>query len=48
MSRFGEEIDRILRKDGRDWTREESKAVEDLMRDGNRAELKQIRQQLRK
>lgn len=46
MSEFGDEIDAILKKDGRDWTHEESKKIEGLIKN-NRARLKEVRKALR-
>lgn len=47
MSKFGEVVDRILAKDGSDWTRDESKIIEDLIKNGEREALKGARQQIR-
>ena len=46
MSEFGEEIDAILRKDGREWTSEEQRKINPLIKN-NRERLKQIRKELR-
>lgn len=46
MSEFGEEIDAILKKNGVDWTPEESGKINALIKN-NRARLKEIRKELR-
>lgn len=46
-SQFGEEIDSILKKDGREWTNAEKDKINALMKDGKRLELKTLREQLR-
>lgn len=46
-SQYGEEIDRILAKDGTDWTKEEQKKIEDLLKTGQRPNLKAARATLR-
>lgn len=46
MSEFGDEIDVILKKDGRDWTPEDSKKINPLIKN-NRERLKQVRKELR-
>lgn len=43
-----EDIKDILKKDGRDWTKQEAKKVAALVKQGGRDKLKAIRKDLRK
>lgn len=46
-SQFGKEIDDILAKDGRDWTKEEVAKIDELIAGKHRAALKAVRKNIR-
>lgn len=44
---FPEKIEKILKKAGRDWTREEASLIQKLVKNGAREKLKARRKELR-